>query len=401
MSSFWIDKPVKIRDSIVSNFSENKILLNKEALLQKIDKELEKSTIKLDYSINISENLDKNDKLQILEFINKNYSKKNNLFNLSYSYDLFDYFFTESIVITFYPVGKENSYQNIIGIIIGKKKKLYLKEEDSYKEYNCIEVNFLCLIEKLRNLHVSSIMINILTKKCIELFNINIAYYTIGHDIKSPSFSTKYMYHIPINTELLYDLEFIPKEDKDQFNQVNLGKDNEYELIYINGGKTSKNQYEIQDICINIYDSVLNYSKHNYDIFDHISLDNIRHIMKNMSFHNFLFVSNTKTTQISVKNYFCFFNLDSLEKNTNKTLTNGYLFIMFLDNSTRNSHSRCLQMIIDYCYKNQIFDMITLTNILTHFDGIKYIEGAGLLKYYMFNMEINKYDESRNGLVTI
>jgi hypothetical protein len=389
MSSFWINNPVKIRN----DFGENKILLDNNSLLKKINTDIEKSTFKLDYTVSSSENLDKNDKLKILEFINKNYSKKNTSFRLSYSYDLFDFFFKDSIVIKFYPNGKNKTDENIIGIIIGKRKTIFINEKIDkfigHKEYHCIEVNFLCLIEPLRNLHISSMMINILTKKCIEYFDINIAYYTIGTSIKSPSFCTKYMYHIPINIELLYELEFISTLDKNKYNFKEI---KDLELIYINGTSSKEFSKEL------IFNSIVEYSIKNYDIFDNIKLDDIKNIFSNKAFHNFLFVDKSN---LSVKNYFCFFDLNSIEKDTGKTLKNGFLFIMFLDKLDKlHKSSEYLQMIIDYCNINQIFDILTLTN-MSSFSNIEYIEGAGILKYYMFNMELNKYKDERNGLVTI
>ena len=54
----------------------------------------------------------------------------------------------------------------------------------------------------------------------------------------------------------------------------------------------------------------------------------------------------------------------------------------------------------------EMFDLITLTDIFPiktkeDYLKMKFIEGSGSLNYYVFNMNVNKIDNMKNGLVTI
>jgi hypothetical protein len=54
----------------------------------------------------------------------------------------------------------------------------------------------------------------------------------------------------------------------------------------------------------------------------------------------------------------------------------------------------------------ETIDMITLTDIFPvskkeDYVKLKFVEGSGSLSYYIFNMNVNKIENKKNGLVTM
>jgi hypothetical protein len=401
--SFWLNKPVQ-----VTTENSKQILSNTELLL-KINKEISESKLKLDYNVLNNETLYLK-KDQILQFINDNYKTSNDSFSLVYKKDTLDFFLNENnvLVIEFYP--KSNPKQ--IGLIIGKKENIVINNNS----FNSLEVNFLCLNEKLRNLHVSSLMINILTKECVERFDIGTAYYTIGKPIKSPSFCTKKMFHRPINISNLIETEFLDSDNENfyrktynSFKSKSLFSKFKSQVFYntkITYISKSKNQdrstSELNGIVNDIYNGLDSYQKSNYKIYENISKDIIRNLLENDSFHHFLFYSITG----KLENYFCFMELDTLNTNNQKIFKNGVLYKMFSSDTTDNYALKPYSVILmeeisKYVYEKKLFDVITVHDIFKNQASFNYLNGTGILKYYMFNMTIPKIEHYENGLVTI
>ena len=81
---------------------------------------------------------------------------------------------------------------------------------------------------------------------------------------------------------------------------------------------------------------------------------------------------------------------------------------MFTDSQ---NESLLIEKISEYVFNNdkKIFDVITIHDIFKNQetkqpDGshtFNYLNGTGILKYYMFNMNFSKINHYENGLVTI
>ena len=55
-------------------------------------------------------------------------------------------------------------------------------------------------------------------------------------------------------------------------------------------------------------------------------------------------------------------------------------------------------------YKNDIFDVLTLSDIFKGYDydkDLQYMKGTGVLSYYLFNMTASAVENHKNGLVAI
>lgn len=404
--SFWSNKPLEVNNNI--NY-----ILDSNALLSKINNEINCSKIILDYHVIVSP--DNLLKCKILEFINNNYIGNDSNFTLNYSLPLFNYYITkDTVCILFYPHNKKPqdiNTQNMVGFICGRPETIYIKDVNTFKEYNTIDVNYLCLIKQLRNLHVSSYIINILTKQCILKFNkkINCALYTIGgKSIKTPSFSNKTFYHIPLNIENLTNSKLINLDKdisilKNMFGKFNIDKEflKGCEFIPLTKEYLTQNPNILNNTVNKLYDKLNNINKINYDIFDYKSKVDIKNILLNSSFYNFIII-NSETNDI--KDYICLYNLDTKNINNDIVSRNGY-FYMFMSLGDDNYKFNLIEYISKYCYLNNLFDMLTLMDIMEkgyltdkHY---KILNSSTKLYYYMYNLRLKEIQPFKNGLITI
>jgi hypothetical protein len=383
--SYWSNKPVKINsktshEQIISNKDLHKLITN--------DDTLKKFNLNVDYNVlENPESLPYEKKVQIVDFINTNYKSKSDTISLVYTLDILNYFLTsETLIIEYYP-----SNRNVqIGLIIGKKEELMV---NGIREFY-IEVNFLCLNESLRNLHASSIMINILTKECIERFNIGIAHYTIGKEIKSPSFCCKQMFHRPINVNNLVHCGFFGDSDLltliEKYNTWGANDAKKHNLMYLNG--------DVPESSDEIFDNLVEFRNKEYKIHDRISKKDILKTFSNKAFHHFMFRS-TNDASHKIDSYFCFFDLKSVNNGTGEVYTNGVLLRYYITN-TKTNVSRLLEEVSKKCYEMGNFDTLTIHDSF-RYKFKNWLVGSGKLKYYIFNQEINNIEPFENGLVTI
>lgn len=405
--SFWINKPLGIND--ISNIS---YILDSNTLLSQINTEISNSKLSLDYHIITSP--DRSLKSQILKFINNNYNSINSNLSLEYSKELFDYYITsDTLCILFYPRNKKPtdiSAQNMIGFICGRPEIIYIKQKNDFQQYKTIDVNYLCLIKPLRKLHVSSYIINILTKECILKSNKQVicAVYTIGKIVNAQSFSNKSFYHRPINIEKLINsnllnLDKYPQALKIVFEKFDWNKDflKDYKFIHLTKDYLDTNYKNLENIVNQIHDKLLFINKNNYDIFDYKSKDDIKKLLLNKSFYNFLIINKHND---EIEDFICLYNLITKNIVNNNYSRNGYFYI-FMTSKNDTFKYNIIEYISEYSFTNNLFDMIILMNVMENgFDDnihYKILNTSSKLYYYMYNLKLPQIHPSKNGLVTI
>lgn len=372
---FWSDKPL----SITKNKNVTTILPITE-LLHKINTDISLSKMQLDYSI--IRDLNENKMESIIRFINDHYS--NDGLSLRYSTNLFSYYTQNAIIIEFYPRNKTN----VIGYIVGSKITLNIFNNT----YDSAGVNFLCLVPTLRNMRLSSYMINVLTKEIIHHFpTIKMAHYTISSNISSPCFGKKNFYHRVLNVPKLCEAGFTEEQDTNKLQAIyNVF---EYDYKY---GKQHHILYNPNDINIitQLYTKYNNYIRTNYDIFEEITLDEFTMTFSNKAFHHFVVYRNDV-----IKSYVCMFELEVYNTNNQKGYKTGFFYYMFfVDEDIVNT----LEYIHEYIFKNDILDLTTYTDIFkVNHKKLKCVEGSGALNYYLYNVNCCKIPNHRNGLITI
>jgi hypothetical protein len=378
--SFWVNKPLEISDKEIKTIVSGKDLINK------VNKEIDINKFQLGYSIVNTRDLS-NDKFEnILEFINKNYvTSDDDSFKLVYTRELLQFYINDdTLILEFYP----KKSKTIIGYIFGKVSSISLDNQI----LNTSEVNFLCIIPKLRSLGISSYMINVLTREIIMKHNIIMAHYTISNKIKSPHFGEKIFYHRFINIKQLLKTKFVENVDEQlliqAYNNFNISKSfySKHTIKYIH------NEIVDNHLMETLYNKYMEYCKTTYRIYEHVTIEEFKKTFSNDAFYNFVVYKKDK-----IVGYVCLFRLDSRNVQVGEVQRAGFYHYMFLDDISSE-----LEFIHEYIYSNDIFDVITFSDIFEiDYNKIRCIRGSGFLRYYFYNLKCPSIKNSENGLITI
>ena len=386
--NFWINKPV----SITQHPQQIQLLFSAKDIKTILLNDIHNNPFGIQYKILNLKNLDNQKIDSILDFINTNYVVSNDdKFKLIYSKELFTFYAHDSLLLEFYP---KNNDKNVIGYIIGKRSDIVLFNQ----LYTSSEVNFLCIIPKLRNLKISSYMINVLSYEILVGYNILISHYTIGTKIKAPPFSIKPMYHRILNIPTLYTSEFIKNTNFNELAQIfNTFQHpfSSYRLQYFNYNPHNNSSIN-KNLVQSLYKQYIEYANLIYDLYENVSFDEFERTFCNNAFHHFIIYNKNN----DIVSYVCLFRLDTCNISSQTTYRSGYYYYMFFKNN--NSILHYLEFINEYIYKNDIFDMITFTDIFNiDIPTMKCIKGTGQLSYYFYNLQIPLINNTKNGLITI
>lgn len=371
----WHNKPVQLnKKDIGSN------IISRDVLYNKVINELDNSRFKLKYNVLYSKDLSREKMLEILDFINTNYigAYNSDSYKFIYTIDLFEFFCKNAMILEFYP----ESNNKIVGYIVGKKSSIYLNDN----VIRTSETNFLCLVPNLRNLGLGPFMINAFTKELINNWSIITSHYTISDKINSPYFGEKEFYNRYINLSNLNNSGYIrlTNEIINKYGKFDFPKYFcRYNIKYINGNFNDDEHIKI------LYDKYIDYCKRKYEIFELIELDEFKSVFNNKSFHNFILYDSEE-----IIGYICLFKLDLF--NSSRVISNGYYYYMFFEDI------RILELVNKYMYDNNIFDVITFSDIFDiNYDDIKCIKNKGVFRYYFYNIRCSVIKNDKNGLITI
>lgn len=364
--SFWEKKPL----STSKDITKLSIILERDEILDVIEGDIRKlnEKIKLKYKIVNFQNDEQN---EILEFINENYKTSNTNLMLQYSKELIEYFIgKEHVIIKFYTASDK-----LVGVIVGALKKIWVDGKVVY----CIEVDFLCLVSQLRNIHVSSYMISILSRECIFKYDVGLAFFTVGKDISNNKFCTKNYYHKVLNSDIMKEVGLL------------------YESYNVKNSMTKNNNIRIvKTETKEITRKLDEYNKRQYKIFEIKDEDDVERMVENKCIYTF--ETDDGDNMITI------YQLDTLNTSNNKKCRNGYIYCCYFKNNDKEYINDIIDKVCKYCYKEDIFDMITIVDFKSddkEFEYKGFIQGTGSLNYYMYNAEIFKMNPKDNGLVTI
>lgn len=432
--SFWKNKPVSVKrfqEDYKRRSFRSHLIVTADTLLENSSKEIDTSRIQLEYDLL----LDPNDyqRQQMLKFINANYGDNKSDLTLIYSKELFDSFIKpDNLCIVFYSIGNRKqdqiNFEKMVGLIIAKRHDLFIRDytdkitqenEYGFKKYDCIDVDFLCLVKQLRNLHVSSYMINVVTKECMIQYNKSVAcaVYTVNKRLKSDNFCKKSYFHRPINIENMLDSEMLSITGHEQYtyedslrllkrvyNSFSYPKD-----FFSNSNLQLKWFTTLKDfdtpnkdgLVDDLYNQLVEYSYKHYDIFEYKSKSDFIKILDNPIFLKFVTVDNNN----NVSDFLCLFKLDTYNTKLKKLSRNGNFYSMFLKDYSNTRLSYLLEAITEHCYKNDIYDVITVMNIFNAksdmYNTFKLLKASADLYYYVYNIEVTSIFPHKNGLITI
>jgi hypothetical protein len=362
-------------------------LIDTKEMFTKVNSEIEASRFKLDYKVFYGENMDTEIRHTMLAFINNNYIRSDTM-KLVYTEEILSYYLVNSILIQFHPKGNPHI---IAGIIIGKFSELYVDGKD----LEAIEVNFLVLNDKLRTMHITPYMKAVLTRESIIRYkerNFCVAYYTVGADIKCPSYGKKQLFHRPVNIRNLVRGGFLSEPVQQHVSIYNSFTG----LLPMKYSCGSPNPELAKELEAKLYE----YSKKTYTIFDKKTYADISRILENKSFHNFEFRDGSG----NLTDFINLYNIDIYNDATRMAFKDGRIYVIFLSNNEPEHVYQIMETIAAYCYRENITDIFSICDILhigEYHAQLKFIPGGGFLNYYMFNINMIPIENHRNGLMTI
>jgi hypothetical protein len=389
--SFWKNKPVTLEKG-----QPVQTVYDTEKLLKLVEHELSNSKIHLDYR-----RFELDDLELVVRFINDNYMSVDAEHTLKYDISLIRYFLSseQSTVLVFYP----RNMNMIVGVVCGSKHTLKLSHHGQNFSCDCMDINFLCVDKQLRNMHVSSFLINAITMECVTRFNTIYATYTTANLLKVPYFSKKYYFHRPLNIDQvvgtgLFAVEFDSELIRKVYNTFN--------FQYSFKRQTTMEYYhqsellpldQLQDLT----DKLNQYHQLTHKIYFHKQIAELEGIFINPNFHVFVF-----RKQELVTDMISFFKVDTVSLQNDKLCRNGYLYHYFLSCDELSHKQNIFESVAKHCYENNIFDMLTICDPFGHsnkeYKGIKFLKGTGHLQYYLYNLHLpDTIDNDKNGLITI
>jgi hypothetical protein len=375
--SFWTAQPTTAKEG---GFYQN---LPDQDALDKINKELDAAKIKLDYTAIEGVDATPEKRKEILTFINQNYLNTE-YSRVEYDSSILDYYLRDSLILIFHPKGRGDM---MVGLIIARRKNLQIYDTIS----NISEASFLCLVSKLRSLHLAPYIIGVLVRESVLKLDNSRAYYTISSPIKSPSFGRKYVYYRPVNVDTAIKINMLPpnvniKLLKNKYNNMT----DILPLKYISGK-------EDKELASTLQEKILDYSKKTYNIFDHKPKEDIEAILRCPAFHTFLFYNTAEIADIIVISEVKVF------LHSGESYKKGYIYVnVFSDYSTKHIR-RIIDSVAAYCLKHKILDNIAVIDNfpIDNYDDVNFFKVEASLGYYIYNMNTSPIDNKKNGIVMI
>jgi hypothetical protein len=374
-------------------------VLDFDVLSKTIKTEIKNAKFQLDYeTVDTSNEFAIN---EISQFIRKNYGEKRNDHALLYSTDLIRYFAQDCLTLCFYPKGKKQ----IVGVIMGKRTNVRIKNNATFHEFLGIDVDFLCLVKPLRKLHISPYMINVLTISCIKKYQgqVKCAFYTSGKRLDAENFGEKCYYHRPIVFDNLLEC-FLLDESMDTktcrtvygtFSYVPRHFVNK-EIVYFRG--SCDKRMPIGDM-VDLQYKIENYANRMYHVYTVKTIQDLQHMFRNPAFHHFVFKRDGCITD-----YVCMFELQTACLSNSQSCDNGYVYVMFFERLEDSYKASVLEKVCEICSTEGVFDMVTVLDMFDDSDeyrSSKLLKGTGALYFYMYNVNMSNVLPSKNGIVTI
>jgi len=378
---------------------------------------------------------DEND-IDLINFININNknNKNNKVKDISF---LKDYLYLKII-----KNNVDKNVDEIFSVVILKKQKIFIKDEDDFKIYNSILIDYICEIQKNfynkyedksnetntdnkdqdedkkdqdednkdDELNETSIdtndIINISIKKFLEVYNMDLSCFIHNNEKnKDRLLCKKIFYYRPISVDKLMKcniLKYYYIEKKILEKIYNTFSYHESFLSNVKLQILDCNNYSDDEIYILaeiLSYKLLKYNKKNLDIFEYINENEMYNILKNPLFYKFII----RNEYDEITDFVCI-QCSYIKNNRNDIYCkNGNYYCSFYLNSTSKHISYILECISEYSYKKGIFDIITLCDFFTGEDSnyFKLIRKSSVY-YYANNIKSNYIINSRkNGLLSI
>jgi hypothetical protein len=370
---------------------QSKQIINENEFIEYVNQVINTNDIKLIYSIV------KSNHYMFLPFINQ-YN------HIKVSCDLLDYFLKpNSLSIAFYQSGE------LVAFLTANKKDLCIREnndiinkDDFFKSYKNLFFDIFAISKQINHTPFYYYILDIALKEYYIKHNelLYCGTYKINKKLSLPTISRHHLFFRPLKVKKLLDANIIKVTDINDISLLTkLYNTFSYPINFINviqlqyfQNLKDWTQDEINSVVDILYEKLIVYNQQHCNIYNKIHKIDLKNTLDNNVFHKFIIRDNDNT----ILDFVCLYST------TNDNIIDGIMFQMFFNKSDTYSISHTLECVYEYCFFNNLFDIITLPNFL-HIKQYQYRTFKLLLKnqtfyYYIYNIETPIIPPFKNGL---
>ncbi|EUD65757.1 glycylpeptide N-tetradecanoyltransferase [Plasmodium inui San Antonio 1] len=381
---FWYTQPVpKINDEFNESVNEPFISDNKVEDVRKDEYKLPPG-----YSWYVCDVNDEKDRSEIYTLLTDNYVEDDdNIFRFNYSAEFLLWALTSPNYLKTWHIGVKYDVSNkLIGFISAIPTDICIHK----KTIKMAEVNFLCVHKTLRSKRLAPVLIKEITRR-INLENIWQAIYTAGVYLPKPVSDARY-YHRSINVKKLIEIGF-------SFLNSRLTMSRAIKLYRVDDTLNLKNMRLMKKKDIEGVHKLLGSYLEQFNLYAVFTKEEIAHW--------FLPIDNVIYTYVNeeagkVKDLISFYSLPSqiLGNDKYSTLNAAY---SFYNVTTTTTFKNLMQDAILLAKRNN-FDVFNALEVMQNksvFEDLKFGEGDGSLKYYLYNWKCRSFAPAHVGIVLL
>lgn len=316
---------------------------------------------------------------ELVAFINENYNNgAETPCKFVYSSNLLMYYLKNGFWLEFYS---KKFQDEVIAVVCARYITVCIKGTKS----KTVEINLVCLKEKLRGLGVFPVLIELTTNYILSQGKVDFAMFTRSKEIPGSAFSRKNVYYLKTEAGVVNSGLDVKVSSRRRF------RDEMLELFY----------QDHADIYIKSEES-LNKKESNVDDINEVrdSINELRKDIQSLEYRVGLLEDWMCPVfyDYSIDNSIDFVRIYMLDYEMNGQLVkNACIYSYFLQDYTKERFTEVIYAVAKKLNENGI-ELIT---IQSHFDlGDTFFKG-GEIYYYFFNKENPQIQNSRNYLITI
>ena len=373
----------------------SKQIIDENEFIEYNNQIINESDIKLNYNI-VNTN-----HYMFLPYINQNN-------HMEISGDLLNYFLKpNSLSMAFYKNGE------LVAFFTANKKELCVREnkdiinkDDFFKSYKNLIFDIFAISKQINTTPFYYYILDIALKEYYIKHNqlLYCGTYKITKKLTLPSISRQHLFFRPLQIKKLLDESAIRATDINNISLLTklyntfsypINFINDIQLQYFQNLK-DWTQDEINDIIDILYEKLIRYNQQHYNVYNKIDKTDFKNILDNNAFHKFIIRDNDDT----ILDFVCLYS--TTYSTTNNNIVDGIMFQMFFNNPNINNISYTLECIYEFCFFNNLFDIITLPNFLPlkpyQYKTFKLLLKKQIFYYYIYNISMPNILPCKNGL---
>lgn len=381
---FWTTQPVpKLSEEFDDNVNEPFVAENNVEDVRKEPYRLPEGYEWIDMDIKNVE-----DRNEIFMLLSENYVEDNDcIFRFYYSPEFLLWALSAPKYLKNWHVGVKYKRSNkLVGFISGIPANICVNK----KEVKMAEVNFLCVHKTLRSKRLAPVLIREITRR-VNLQNIWQAFYTAGVYLPKPLGTAKY-FHRSLNVKKLIEVGFSSLNTR-------LTMSRAIKLYRVDEELSMQKLRKLEKKDIPSLLKLLNSYLEKFKIHINFTKEEIEHwfLPRKKVIYSFVNVEDGE-----VKDLISFYSLPSqvLGNSKHDLLNAAYGFYNI---ATTVDFKTLMNNAITLAKKNE-FDVLNILDIMenkTILSDLKFCEGDGTLKYYLYNWKCKTMEPSDIGLVLL